>query len=118
MYQARNQPEDCLHLIEDGGPLTHEDKYAIGFELALGSGWDGMKEEFQTMVSPSVVRCVLLTSMVVYMGLLAFPEFITKGIAAALGVALAAWLGELRKIAQDLLKPGSKLNKLITGQLP
>jgi len=31
--------------------------------------------------------------MAVYVGLFAFPEVITKGVASALGVALATWLG-------------------------
>jgi hypothetical protein len=65
----------------------------VAFDIALGARWDGFTEELRGMADPALVRVVLLGAMVSYMALLAFPELATKGVAAALTVALAAWLG-------------------------
>ena len=89
----RHAPGDCLELLRDGPCLDGTDRYMVAFDIALGARWDGFTEELRGMADPTVVRVVLLGAMVSYMALLAFPELATKGVAAALTVALAAWLG-------------------------
>jgi len=80
-------------LLEGGGFLKDEDKYAIGFEVALGNAREGLKEELRATVDPAKVRFVLLMSLVTYMALLAFPDVLTKGAAATLGLGLSAYIG-------------------------
>lgn len=89
----RHAPGDCLELLRDGPCLDGTDRYMVAFDIALGARWDGFTEELRGMADPALVRVVLLGAMVSYMALLAFPELATKGVAAALTVALAAWLG-------------------------
>lgn len=89
----RHGPGDCIEILRDGPYLDETDKYEVAFDIALGSQWDGFAGELEAMADPGLIRVVLLGAMVSYMALLAFPELVTKGIAAALTVALAARLG-------------------------
>ena len=68
-------------------------RYKIAFDIALGSQWDGFASEMRGLVDPAVVRVTLLSALVGYMALIAFPELVTKGIAAGLALALTAYLG-------------------------
>ncbi|HLL53953.1 MAG TPA: AHH domain-containing protein [Myxococcaceae bacterium] len=91
--ERRRQSSDCLALLGSRAVLSQDDKYKVAFEIALGAEWDGFTEELRGMADSTTVRVVLLGAMVAYVGMLAFPELVTKGIAAAITVVLTAYLG-------------------------
>ncbi len=91
--ERRHKPSDCLDLLRSGPVLSESGKYKIAFDIALGAQWEGFAGELNGMADPALVRVVLLGTMVAYMGAIAFPEVITKGIAAAATVVLTAYLG-------------------------
>ncbi|HLL55470.1 MAG TPA: Tox-REase-5 domain-containing protein [Myxococcaceae bacterium] len=91
--ERRHPPSDCLELLRSRPVLGPEGRYTVAFDIALGSRLDGFTDELRGMADPAVVRLVLLGAMVTYMGLLAFPELVTKGVAAAVTVVLTAYLG-------------------------
>lgn len=91
--ERRHEPSDCLDVLRSRPVLTQDGKYKIAFDIALGAQWKGFAGELSGMADPALVRVVLLGTMVAYMGAIAFPEVITKGIAAAATVVLTAYLG-------------------------
>ena len=91
--ERRRQPSDCLGLLRSRPVLDAGGRYAVALDIALGARLDGFTDELRGMADPAMVRVVLLGAMVTYMALVAFPELVTKGVAAAATVVLTAYLG-------------------------
>jgi hypothetical protein len=91
--RRHRQPGDCLGLLRGKPVLGQDGRYKIAFDIALGSQWDGFAAELGGLVDPAVVRVTLLSALVGYMALIAFPELVTKGVAAGLALALTAYIG-------------------------
>ena len=84
---------DCLQALSKDGHLEGDGKYKAAFHFALNARQKGFTDELRNMATSPAVPALLMGAIVVYMGMLAFPELVTKGIAAAVTVVLVAWLG-------------------------
>ncbi|HLL56102.1 MAG TPA: Tox-REase-5 domain-containing protein [Myxococcaceae bacterium] len=90
--EARGRVRDCSGAVRNG-VLDEDGRYTVAFDIALGSQWDGFSEEMRAVLDPVMLRIYLLSAMVLYMGLLAFPGLVTQAFAALVAVVLTAYLG-------------------------
>ncbi|WP_245920090.1 hypothetical protein [Melittangium boletus] len=84
---------DCLGLLDDGPYLRSEDRRTLALALAFGSVLDETYAALGHELSPQMILASVMWAVGMYLGLWLLPEPATKGVAAALTVALVAWLG-------------------------
>jgi hypothetical protein len=84
---------DCLGLLEDGPYLRSDDRSTLALALAFGSVLDETYAALGRELSPKAILASVMWAVGIYLGLWLLPEPATKGVAAALTVALVAWLG-------------------------
>jgi len=90
--ESRGRVRDCSGAVRNG-VLDEDGRYAVAFDVALGAQWDGFTEEMRGLLDPVMLRIYLLSAMVFYMGLLAFPGLVTQALAVGIAVVLTAYLG-------------------------
>ena len=92
--ERRKQPDDCLHLLDEGLTLDEEGKRTLAFRLGLEVVWDETAEALGELTDREAMVTMLVTTGAVYLGLWLVPEpLLSKGIAATLTVALIGYLG-------------------------
>jgi hypothetical protein len=84
---------DCLRLLMDKPYLDEDGKYTLAMAIAQGSVLESMKSSFGEMVEPQAVVASIASAAAMYMLLWALPEPVSKGLAAALTVAMIAYVG-------------------------
>ncbi|MBN8229850.1 AHH domain-containing protein [Corallococcus macrosporus] len=91
--QRKQTPGDCLQLLEAGSVLDEDGRRSLAFAIALDSVWDETSEALVGMTDPRAVLTTLVATGTVYLALWLMPEPVSKGLAAAMTVALIAYLG-------------------------
>jgi len=91
--EESSKPPDCLQLLESGGLLDRDGKRAVALHFAMASLWLETKDAWSQMVDPLAIQATLLSAMTVYLTLWVMPEPLSKGLAAAMTVALIGYLG-------------------------
>jgi hypothetical protein len=91
--ERRGTPGDCLTLFEDGPGLDDKDKRDIALALAVNTALEARDAELRSMFSATQLWTTLSITLIGYMALLAAPEPISKGVAAALAVLMWGYLG-------------------------
>ncbi|WNG27199.1 hypothetical protein F0U62_26685 [Cystobacter fuscus] len=86
-------PGDCLELFKDGPGLDGEDKRDIALALSVNTALEARDEELRSMFSTTQLWTTLSLTLTGYMALIAAPEPVSKGVAAALTVLLWGYLG-------------------------
>jgi len=89
---TRGQPADCLGLLGDGAFDT-DDRQRAAMSIAWHSVLSGIALEMGRTVDPQRVYVMVMSAMVGFMALLAFPEPITKVILTGLVLAAVAYVG-------------------------
>ncbi|WP_426748180.1 AHH domain-containing protein [Myxococcus faecalis] len=91
--ERRDQPGDCLRLLDEGPLLASDGKYTLALAIALGSVWEASLEALDDMTDPSAVMATLTSAVTMYLLLWALPEPVSKGVAATLTALAIAYLG-------------------------
>ncbi|WP_342375499.1 AHH domain-containing protein [Myxococcus stipitatus] len=91
--RRRDQPGDCLHLLEEGPLLASDGKYTLAFAIAMDSVWEETAEALEDMADPSAVLATVTAAATMYLMLWALPEPVSKGVAATLTTLAIAYLG-------------------------
>jgi len=91
--QDGSEPLDCLQLLEGGALLGHDGKRALALHFAMASLWQEAKDALGQMVDPLAIQATLVSAMTMYLMLWVLPEPLSKGLAAAMTVALIGYLG-------------------------
>ncbi|WP_157758624.1 AHH domain-containing protein [Cystobacter fuscus] len=86
-------PGDCLELFKDGPGLDGEDKRDIALALSVNTALEARDAELRSMFSTTQLWTTLSLTLTGYMALVAAPEPVSKGVAAALTVLLWGYLG-------------------------
>jgi len=86
-------PGDCLELFKDGPGLDGQDKRDIALSLSVSAALESRDEALRSMFSTSQLWTTLSITLTGYMALLAAPEPVSKGVAAALTLLLWGYLG-------------------------
>ncbi|WP_434389610.1 AHH domain-containing protein [Melittangium boletus] len=89
----RETPGDCLGLFKDGPGLDGEDKRDLSLALSVSAALEARDAELHGMVSTTRLWTTLSVSLIGYMALVAAPEPLSKGLAAALTLLLWGYLG-------------------------
>ncbi|HEY0096816.1 MAG TPA: hypothetical protein VGB96_20990, partial [Archangium sp.] len=84
---------DCLGLFTDGPYLRTDDRRTLALALAFGGVLDETRAALGRELSPQAMLSSLVWAAGLYLALWLLPEPSTKAAAAALSVALLAWLG-------------------------
>lgn len=86
---------DCLGQLQDGPVLQDDDLYAVSLALTLDSTFvlEETRDSLKELITPQALLASLVCAGTLYLMLWALPEPVSKGVAAALTVALTAWLG-------------------------
>jgi hypothetical protein len=87
------KPRDCLHLMEGGPTLGPDSMRALAMHFAMASVWEETKGALGEMVDPVAIQATLVSAMTMYLMLWVLPEPLSKGVAAAMTVALIGYLG-------------------------
>lgn len=85
--------ERCIALPDDGRAFGPEARHAIAVDIALHSIWPGVVEAAGGMLDIRQLEVMVVTTLVVYLGLLVAPEPVTKVIAAKMTYILLSYLG-------------------------
>jgi len=91
--QEKSKPSDCLQLLEGGALLDKDGKRALALHFAMASLWLETQEALGRMVDPLAIQATLISAMTLYLMLWVLPEPFSKGLAAAMTVALIGYLG-------------------------
>jgi len=86
-------PGDCLSLFEDWPGLDGEDKRDLALALSLHSALDSLDAELRGMFSTTQLFMTLSLTVIGYLALVAAPEPVSKGVAAALALLMWGYLG-------------------------
>ncbi|MCP3063419.1 AHH domain-containing protein [Myxococcus sp. K38C18041901] len=89
----KNQPGDCLRLLEEGPLLASDGKYTWALAIAMDSVWEETAEALEGMADPDVVMATITATATMYLLLWALPEPISKGVAATMTAIAIAYLG-------------------------
>jgi hypothetical protein len=87
------RPGDCLSLLQERASVTGDARFTLALALAKGAVLDEMLEAFQGMADPKAMLGAALWTMTFYAILWSVPEPATKGVAAALTLALIGYVG-------------------------
>ncbi len=93
LCSRRETPGDCLGLFKDGPGLDGEDKRDLALALSVSAALEARDAELRGMVSTTRLWTTLSVSLIGYMALVAAPEPLSKGLAAALTLLLWGYLG-------------------------
>jgi hypothetical protein len=88
-----SKPLDCLQLQEGSSLLSSDGKRAMALHFAFASLWEDTRDALGHMVDPLAIQATLISAMSMYLMLWVLPEPISKGLAAAMTVALIGYLG-------------------------
>lgn len=91
--ERRDTPGDCLTLFRDGPGLDDRDKRDIALALAIDTALETRNAELRAMFSTAQLWTTLSLTLIGYMALLAAPEPVSKGVAAALALVMWGYLG-------------------------
>jgi hypothetical protein len=89
----KQQPGDCLHLLDEGPLLASDGRYTLAMAIAMDSVWEETAEALEDMVDPEALRATLTASVTMYLLLWSLPEPVSKGVAATLTALAIAYLG-------------------------
>ncbi|MCP3137108.1 AHH domain-containing protein [Pyxidicoccus xibeiensis] len=89
----KQQPGDCLRLLDEGPLLASDGKYTLALAIAMDSVWEETAEALEDMADPQALMATLSASVAMYLLLWALPEPVSKGLAATLTAVAIAYLG-------------------------
>ncbi|AGC47919.1 hypothetical protein MYSTI_06646 [Myxococcus stipitatus DSM 14675] len=90
---GRDQPGDCLRLLDEGPLLGSDGKYTLALAIAMDSVWEETSEAFEDMANPQALTASVTAAAAMYLMLWALPEPVSKGVAASLTALAIAYLG-------------------------
>ncbi len=91
--ERQGTPGDCLELFKDGPGLDGEDKRDIAMALSVNAALEARDAELRSMFSTTQLWTTLSITLIGYMALVAAPEPVSKGVAAALALLMWGYLG-------------------------
>jgi HNH/ENDO VII superfamily nuclease len=91
--ERNGTPGDCLGLFKDGPGLSGEDKRDLALALSVNAALESRDAELRGMFSTTQLWTTLSLTLIGYMALVAAPEPVSKGVAAALAVLMWGYLG-------------------------
>lgn len=91
--ERQGTPGDCLGLFKDGPGLDGEDKRDLALALSVNAALETRDTELRSMFSTTQLWTTLSLTIIGYMALVAAPEPVSKGVAAALAVLMWGYLG-------------------------
>ncbi|WNG20473.1 AHH domain-containing protein [Cystobacter fuscus] len=91
--ERRGTSGDCLELFKDGPGLDGEDKRDIALALSLDAALEARDAQLRGMFSTTQLWTTLSLTIIGYMALVAAPEPVSKGVAAALALLMWGYLG-------------------------
>ncbi|MBZ4410539.1 AHH domain-containing protein [Myxococcus faecalis] len=91
--ERKDQPGDCLRLLDEGPLLASDGKYTLALAIAMDSVWDETAEALVDMTDPGAVMASVTSAATMYLLLWALPEPFSKGAAATLTALAIAYLG-------------------------
>ncbi|NTX14449.1 AHH domain-containing protein [Myxococcus sp. CA056] len=91
--KRKDQPGDCLRLLEEGPLLASDGKYTLALAIAMDSVWEETAEALEDIADPGAVMATITAAATMYLLLWALPEPVSKGAAATLTAIAIAYLG-------------------------
>ena len=91
--EGQGTPGDCLELFKDGPGLDGEDKRDIALALSVNTALEARDAQLRSMFSTTQLWTTLSITLIGYMALVAAPEPVSKGVAAALAFLMWGYLG-------------------------
>ncbi|MCP3139215.1 AHH domain-containing protein [Pyxidicoccus xibeiensis] len=91
--ERKDQPGDCLRLLDEGPLLASDGKYTLAMAIAMDSVWDETAESLRDMADPQALLASVTAAVSMYLLLWALPEPFSKGVAALITAAAIAYLG-------------------------
>ncbi|MFY0566376.1 AHH domain-containing protein [Archangium lansingense] len=91
--ERQGTPGDCLGLFKDGPGLDGEDKRDIALALSVNAALEARDAELRSMFSTTQLWMTLCLTIIGYLALVAAPEPVSKGVAAALALLMWGYLG-------------------------
>ena len=91
--ERQGTPGDCLELFKDGPGLDGEDKRDLALALFVNAALEARDAELRGMFSTTQLWTTLSLTIIGYMALVAAPEPVSKGVAAALALLMWGYLG-------------------------
>jgi hypothetical protein len=91
--ERQGTPGDCLGLFKDGPGLDGEDKRDIALALSVNAALEARDAELRSMFSTTQLWTTLSITLIGYLALVAAPEPVSKGVAAALALLMWGYLG-------------------------
>ncbi|ATB42997.1 hypothetical protein CYFUS_008476 [Cystobacter fuscus] len=91
--ERRGTSGDCLELFKDGPGLDGEDKRDLALALSLDAALEARDAQLRGMFSTTQLWTTLSLTLIGYMALVAAPEPVSKGVAAALALLMWGYLG-------------------------
>jgi hypothetical protein len=91
--ERQGTPGDCLGLFKDGPGLDGEDKRDLALALSVNAALEARDVELRGMFSTTQLWTTLSITLIGYMALVAAPEPVSKGVAAALALLMWGYLG-------------------------
>jgi hypothetical protein len=93
LCERQGTPGDCLGLFKDGPGLDGEDKRDIALALSVSTALEARNAQLRSMFSRTQLWTTLSITLIGYMALVAAPEPVSKGVAAALALLMWGYLG-------------------------
>ncbi|OJT20384.1 hypothetical protein BO221_30655 [Archangium sp. Cb G35] len=91
--ERQGTPGDCLGLFKDGPGLDGEDKRDLALALSVNAALEARDAELRSMFSTTQLWRTLSLTLIGYLALIAAPEPVSKGVAAALALLMWGYLG-------------------------
>ena len=91
--ERRGTPGDCLGLFKDAPGLGGGDKRDLALALSVNAALEARDAELRGMFSTAQLWTTLSLTIIGYMALVAAPEPVSKGVAAALALLMWGYLG-------------------------
>lgn len=89
----KQQPGDCLRLLDEGPLLASDGKYTLAMAIAMDSVWEETAGALRDMADPQALMATVTASISMYLLLWALPEPVSKGVAALVTATAIAYLG-------------------------
>ncbi|WP_164015418.1 AHH domain-containing protein [Pyxidicoccus trucidator] len=91
--ERKDQPGDCLRLLDEGPLLASDGKYTLAMAIAMDSVWEETSGALKDMADPQALLATVTASVSMYLLLWALPEPVSKGVAALVTACAIAYLG-------------------------
>ncbi len=91
--QAHESPGDCLSLLEDGLGFTWRHRLALALGLSMDPMHESIAEAVERTLNPTFFKAVVVSAMVSWAVLAAFPEPLFTKSAALVAVVMLGYLG-------------------------